>query len=97
MLLSLGEQGGITEQMTSCEESGKLGGGDSTEGGGKKRSQNTLLSETPMQETSVKDVPPLPLLFPFISKLTHLRGILKSFIPHGVMNNFLFLHHLTEY
>lgn len=27
MLLSLGEQGGITEQMTSCEESGKLGGG----------------------------------------------------------------------
>lgn len=89
--------------MTNCEESGKLGRvgvRTLTEGGGKKRSHNILQSESPMQETSVKavkDVPPLSLLFPFTSKLTHLRGILKSFILHGVMNNFLFLHHLMEY
>lgn len=59
MRLSVGEQGGIGEQLTSCEESVKQGGGRERH---QTESQNTLLSETPMQETSVKsvkDAPPL--------------------------------------
>lgn len=62
MRAPLGEQVGIREQMTSCEETGKQRG---EERGNRERksSQNTLLSETPKQETSVKsvkDAPPLP-------------------------------------
>lgn len=100
--LSLLEQGGVRKQMTSCEKwevfvwelEEKFRGA----WGGKKGVR--FQSKAPTQETSevpVKNMPPLPLLPPFISRLTRLREILKSFIPRGVVNKFLSLHHLTEY
>lgn len=100
--LSLLERDGVRKQMTICEkwevfvweQEEKFGGAR----GGKKGVR--FLSKAPTQETSevpVKNMPPLPLLPPFISRLTRLREILKSFIPHGVVNKFLSQRHLTEY
>ena len=63
MRLALGEQGGIREQMTSCEEIGRQRGERRKPTRGRKRNQSTLLSETPKLETpvkSVKDAPPPP-------------------------------------
>ncbi len=63
--------------MTSCEEIGKQ---RREERGNRESSQNALLSETPMQETSVKsvkDAPPLPRFSIYLKTDTFERDFLN--------------------